>query len=360
MPNARSSGAVSNRLVTLSAALVLGAAGAAPGQSQQPAPYTKPMQVRPNLPEPLGDELDLRVNPGLAREGTFVSNARGQAVKGKSGRMFFVFDPDRAGRTLPPMVLLPNPNLATMERLISHTPPGTRLGITGQVTVYQGLNYLLATAPPVVLRVEEPAAAPPPPPPAPSNPAPPPSSPAAPDASPTEPGATAPAPVAEGTKPDAAPAPETTPTDEPSIDEIVAKLDKAAGRVAATAPQRSNTSIPGLGEAGRPEPEEAGSGGAARALVAPGVIAGRRGRIMRAADGAMVFVFDSGVDGGAPRPMVLLPCQNLTAVEQIAERAGEGATYTVSGEVMTYRGQNYMLLRSYQANRVGDQVMPTQ
>lgn len=345
--------------MTLSAALVLGAAGAAPGQSQQPAPYTKPMQVRPNLPEPLGDELGLRVNPGLAREGTFVSNARGQAVKGKTGRMFFVFDPDRAGRTLPPMVLLPNLNLATVERLVAHTPPGTRLGVTGQVTVYQGLNYLLATAPPVVLRVEEPAAAPPPPPPTPPTPATP-SAPPTPAASPTEPGTPAPTPVADGAKPDAAPTPEARPTDEPSIDEIVAKLDKAAGRVAATAPQRSNTSIPGLGEAGRSEPEEAGSGSAARALVAPGAIAGRRGRIMRAADGAMVFVFDSGVDGGAPRPMVLLPCQNLTAVEQIAERAGEGATYTVSGEVMTYRGQNYLLLRSYQANRVGDQVMPTQ
>lgn len=343
---------VSIRRVILAAAVgVIGAPGAL-GQNQQPSPYTKPVQVRPNLPDALGEELGLRINPGLAREGTFVSNARGQAVKGKSGRWFFVFDPDITGRTLPPMVLLPNVNLSTVERLAEHSPPGTRLGVTGQVTVYQGLNYLLATAPPVVLRVEAEAPEAPPTPPTPPAPA---STSASPTAStPPE------SPAAEAPKTEATTAPAAKVTDEPSIEEIVEKLDKAARRVAATSPQRSNTSIPGLNAEGRAEPSDADTGKPGRTLLSPGVIVSRRGRMMRSADGAMVLIFDSGVDGGVPQPIVLLPCQNLAAVEQIAERSGEGATYTVTGEVLTYRGQNYLLLRSYHANRASDQVMPTQ
>ena len=58
--------------------------------------------------------------------------------------------------------------------------------------------------------------------------------------------------------------------------------------------------------------------------------------------------------------MILLPSQNLAALEQIAERAGESATYTMSGEIVTYRGRNYLLPRSYQANRATDQVLPAQ
>lgn len=342
----------------MTVAVLVGLAGAdlAFGQTQQPAPYTKPLQVRPNLPGSLGDEIGLRVNPGLAREGTFVSNARGQAVKGKSGRWYFVFDPDNAGRTLPPMVMMPNLNLSTLERLAEHSPAGTRLGVTGQVTVYQGLNYLLATAPPLVLRVEEPAAAP-----TTAEPATTPSGASgASDASKPGPGSEGAKPMDEGAGSPAGTATGAKSSDEPSIDEIVAKLDKAAGRVAATAPQRSNIGIPGLGAEGRAEAGDSGTPAAGRSLVAPGVIAGRRGRIMRAADGAMVFMFDSGVEGGTPQPLVLLPCQNLAAVEQITERAGEGATYSVTGEVMTYRGRNYLLLRSYQANRASDQVMPAQ
>jgi hypothetical protein len=89
--------------------------------------------------------------------------------------------------------------------------------------------------------------------------------------------------------------------------------------------------------------------------------------VLRAADGAMVFTFDSGAGDGPASgpspghaPLVLLPCQNLAAIEQLSERTGEGATYTVTGEVTTYRGRNYLLLRSYQLNRATDQVMPAQ
>jgi hypothetical protein len=345
-------------MINLTAAGVVALAGQASvlGQNQQPAPYNKPVPVRPNLPGTLTEEVGLRTSPPLTREGTFVSSARGQAVKGKSGRWFFVFDPDSAGRTLPPMVLLPNLNLAALERLAERSPEGTRLAITGQVTVYQGLNYLLATAPPLVLRAEDAAPAAPAPSPA-RTPG------STPDAGKTAPGSAAPLPPP--TSEPAAPAarspapggPTAKASDEPSVEEIVAKLDKSASKVAATSPQRASTVVSSSRDSTQTEPADSGP---ARALIAPGVIASRRGRIARAADGAMVFMFDSGTDGGAPAPLVLLPCQNLANIEQIGERSGEGATYTVSGEVMTYRGHNYLLVRSFQANRTGDQIVPAQ
>jgi hypothetical protein len=319
------------------------------GQQQQPAPYSRPLQVRPNLPGSLSDEVGLRSPAPLAREGSFVSNGRGQAVKGKSGRWFFVFDPDSAGRTLPPMVILPNQNLAAIERLTERTADGTRMAVTGSVTAYQGLNYLLPSAPPLLIRVEESS----------------PGESSEPSRNPTD----VPTGAAPQSEPAAAEAPAGKPAeavesgarptpsrDEPSIDEIVARMDQAAGRVAATSPQRATIAIdPGQGVRNM-EPAEPGT----RSLVAPGMLVSRRGRIARATDGAMVFIFDSGTDGGSPAPLVLLPCQNLTAIEQIGERSGEAATYTVTGEVMTYRGRNYLLVRSYQANRASDQVMPAQ
>jgi len=73
-----------------------------------------------------------------------------------------------------------------------------------------------------------------------------------------------------------------------------------------------------------------------------------------------VFTFDSGTIDPASGPLVLLPNQNLAAVEHLSERGGEGVTYTVTGEVITYRGRSSLLLRSYQVNRTTDVVLPAQ
>lgn len=313
------------------------------GIAAQPEPYSKPRPVRPNLPGPLSEEVGLTQAPPLAREGSFVTAARGQALKGKSGRWFFVFDPDARGYALPPMVLLPNLNLAATERLAERSPPGTRMLITGQVLVYEGLNYLLATAPPLLVRLEEQP-----------SPAPLSSSPET-TSTRTEPpnGARA------GDQADAG-APVRSVSGEPEIEEIVARLDKAAGRVAATSPRRITSAEQAAAEVATGAAAAASGGTDTRGSIAPGILAARRGRILRAADGAMVFHFDSGTSDGAAGPLVLLPCQNLSAIEQVAERSGEGATYTVTGEVQTYRGRSYLLVRSYKVNRATDQIMPAQ
>jgi hypothetical protein len=323
---------------TIAAATVASIVVAAAGQADPR--YSQPQPVRPNLPGSPADEIGLAAAAPLVREGTFIASARGQAIKGKTGRWFMVFDPDAQGRVFPPMILLPNLNLAAVERSVERNPPGTRIVVTGVTTVYQNHNYLLLSAPPLLVRAD-----------AASTPSP-----------ATEPPTTAsadPPPAEQPAAPAAAPASAPTPAaaGEPSIDDIVAKLDQAAGKVAALAPQRATkpTVVPATAT---PEPTAAGSDAG---LLPPGLLASRRGRIFRTPDGALVFAIDNGPEPAvAMPPMILLPCQNLAALEQIAERAGEAATYTMSGEIVTYRGRNYLLPRNYQANRATDQVMPTQ
>lgn len=319
---------------TIAAATVASIVVAAAGQADPR--YSQPQPVRPDLPGSPADEIGLTVAAPLVREGTFIASARGQAIKGKSGRWFMVFDPDAQDRVFPPMILLPNLNLAAVERSVERNPPGTRMAVTGVTTVYQNHNYLLLSAPPLLIRADAAST------PAPATVTPPPAS-------------TEPRPAEQPAAPTDAPTPAAA--GEPSIDEIVAKLDQAAGKVAALAPQRAtNPSVAPT----TATPDPAAAGGDA-GLLAPGLLASRRGRIFRTPDGALVFAIDNGLGTAvATPPMILLPSQNLAALEQIAERAGEAATYTMSGEVVTYRGRNYLLPRSYQANRATEQVMPTQ
>lgn len=297
-------------------------AGGEPPRPTQP----QPSPVRPGLPGSVQNELGIERGPSLVREGSFVSSARGALVKGKSGRWFFVFDRDRRGRQMPPMVVLPSEHLAAMERLAARMDEdevrrtGARMLVTGQVMAYAGNNYLLPTAPPLV---DTPT----------------------PDNELRESGAPTPSePAADGTGA-ADPA-----KPEPTIEQIVADLDKAIGTRRAANPSRL-----------APAPEAGASEGGTPRLRPAGVLTPRRGRVVRSAAGEPVFVVDSGATGVVPEPpMVLLPCTNLAGIESLAERLGENATFTISGQVQVYKDRNYLLPTMYTVNRTGDQVLPTQ
>ncbi|GEM_PF-902968 len=314
------------------------------GQSSggSPSPYAKPEPVRPNLPGAVSEELGGLTMAPLVREGTFVSAARGQLLRGKSGRWFFIFDPDATGRVLPSMVVLPNLNLAAMERMVDRVAAaggnadGVRMLVTGQAFVYRDLNYLLVAAPPMAVRTEAPTA----------NPA-----------------------ASATPNPNAAPptpAPAAPPTGEPSIQDIVGRLDRVASTVPATSPMRAPS-----GANLTVTPADAAETGASREATGQGLpvgaISSRRGRITRASDGALTFSFDTDNADPAAKPtdagntaLVLMPSQTLEMIEALSDRAGEAATYTVSGEVFNYRGRNFLLVRSYRVNRPTDQVLPTQ
>lgn len=308
------------------------AAAAQPGSSPAPAP------VRPGLPGSVQSELGIDRAPPLVREGAFVSSARGVLVRGKSGRWFFVFDRDARGRQLPPMVVLQSEHLAAMERLASRMEDeelrtaGARMLVTGQVLAYAGHNYLLPAAPPLV-----------------DAPAP---------AEPETPTTDAAAAKEQDDKPSEAPAAEDAadstaqePGDEPTIEQIVGELDRAIGARRAANPARAMTDAPAATtENGSPR------------LRPAGVLTPRRGRFVRSSSGEPLFIMDSGAaDGGvAEPPMVLLPCANLAGIESIAERIGESATFTMSGQVHVYKDRNYLLPTMYTVNRAQDQVIPNQ
>ena len=282
------------------------------------APTLEP--VRPNQPPTAAQDLALNSNPPLLREGAFVSGARGQLVKGKSGRWYAIFDADGSGRMLPPMIVMENANLAAMERVAGREAAGTRVKISGRVTVYRDRNFLLPTAPPLL---ERPVAADP-------------------DAAANSASREASA-AANAIKPGQGPS-------EPNIDQIIADLDKAVG-ARKTGPASTRPAAPGPGITTVQEPTEPG--------VTSGYLTARRSRIVRGADGLLTAVMDSGTAGRTEGPMVLLPCQNLTALESIIDTGGEGTTFTLTGDVFVYRGRRYLLPSMYTVNRNTDIVMPT-
>jgi hypothetical protein len=216
------------------------------------------------------------------------------------------------------MILMESSSLASIQRLSERG--SNRLRLTGRVSVYRDRNYLLATVAPQAERVEP--------------------APAATTHTDTK------KPTDAKTEPAAAP---PKPSADPSVDEIVAELEKAApARPAASV--SSNTSTPA---SHTPPPD------AASANIAPaGFLAGRRARVVRTADGTLQARFDSGPDDKTEAPMVLLPCQNLAVIESVLEAQGTGlnagaesVTFTLTGQVQVYRGRNYLLVTMYIINK---------
>lgn len=73
-------------------------------------------------------------------------------------------------------------------------------------------------------------------------------------------------------------------------------------------------------------------------------IVNRRGRLMPAPSGAqMLFVFEADSEDSPEVPMVLVPCQILQNMEDIVHERGQQIVFISSGQVLVYRGQNYML-----------------
>lgn len=70
----------------------------------------------------------------------------------------------------------------------------------------------------------------------------------------------------------------------------------------------------------------------------------RRGTVSKLPDGAVIFTFDPDENGAAERPMELLPNTNLQNLERIAARADATARFNVSGQVMAFKGRNYLIM----------------
>jgi hypothetical protein len=157
-----------------------------------------------------------------------------------------------------------------------------------------------------------------------------------------EPGATSPQPPA--------PTPKTADPslNDPSVDQIIKDMDKSKEPRKAVAP----ATAPAV-ESPRPKTRsKPGTSNARARLLREGTfLTSRRGRVVRSSGGDWEFVFDADARGDADPTMILMPCLNLAGMERIAEKKGEAATFTVTGQVFIYRDRNYLLPTLYQVDR---------
>jgi hypothetical protein len=80
----------------------------------------------------------------LQREGTFIFDRVGRLTRSADGSQAeFTFEAD--GKTMkdPPVIILPNLKLMTMEDVVKTTNRDLRFRVTGMLTEYRGRNYLL-------------------------------------------------------------------------------------------------------------------------------------------------------------------------------------------------------------------------
>lgn len=249
----------------------------------------------------------------LVPQGTFLPSRKGRLI-GSGTASVFVFAPDAEGKAEPPMVIMPNEFLAAMERSAQERGADTLFTVSGQVFAYHNRNYLLITTRPVAETAVKAEAAKP----APDKPASPPAR-----------------------------------VSDPAVERILTELREAG------AGSRTAQPVPAAPRNGDRHKE-------GKTVVIPEgtFLAARRGRVVRAANGDWVFTVDSdaqavGAGAGEP-PMTLLACQNLAVIERTAEQRGEAITFTVSGQVFSYRDRNFLLPTMYVVNRRSDEVLPNQ
>lgn len=258
--------------------------------------------VRPGLTEGvdwLGPSTSADGRPRrILAEGSFLSGRDGSVVRGPAGRVIFV--PEREGRAPGegPMLVLPCSTLERLERAMELDPTLERVAFTGQVTVYDGRNFLLPSA---YARLDAPGA----------------------DETDGEEHEDEAAPE------DDQPAPALR--DDPEVRELIEALEAR--------PRGVIGEERGPGGAG-----ELDSTGVTRAVAEGGAMVRRRGRLVRDGAGGWTLRFDNGPQTGAgDEPLGVLPCLLLMEMEARAMREGEDLDMLVSGRVYGYRGRGYVL-----------------
>ncbi len=286
----------------------------APAQ-ERPASPVVPGQpaIRDAIPG-LGGEDVLVPKARLVREGAFIIQRSGVLVKAPTGEWIVAFAPDDPSKPnsprLPPMVLVPNRALTTIEATIGNQAEGIVITVTGEVLVYHNRNYLLLSLYRLA-SVDQPA-----PPPADSN-----------ETPGSEPGSE------PSSEPAANPAAPSRPSaaDDPRVLELMESLERTRTPgilppAATDAP--GETTVLAAGSSGNDgEP-----------------IVRRRGRLVRGGAGHWYFTPDSDTgDAAATSPRPLLPCQTLMELERLAERRGDGLVVELTGRTYLHQGQIMIL-----------------
>jgi len=306
--------------------------------------------------------IDYRLpNRKFLPEGTLITGLVGTLVRSPMDDVIFLPDAttaDAGGTTLtqtnaPAMVLLPTQKLAQLTAATRGLDADTRIAVSGQAYVYRDRQFLLPTTFAVRPRATAPAPV--------VAPAPTKAVPIA--ATPPVPAA----PTADRSTTTAAPT-AASPTD-PRVDDLIRDLEAMRGPARVMDPTDSAPTDPNGPLAlnplpTRPEtpgnPLEASEGG--QALTPEGtLIVNRRGRLTRSAatGGRIAMAFDNDPDSPGQGTMVVLPCALLRSMEEVVATKGDDTAFNVSGRVLVYEGQNYLLPVLFQARQTLD-IRPQQ
>ena len=114
----------------------------APAAPAAPPVVSGPAIVRPTLPGVAPDQPKVT----RLREGDHIWYRTGRLLRDeKTGSWVFAFDSDGKDMQDPPMTVLPSRMLKVMEEATDEGKKPVRLKINGEVTEYEGRNYLLVT-----------------------------------------------------------------------------------------------------------------------------------------------------------------------------------------------------------------------
>lgn len=200
--------------------------------------------------------------------------------------------------TAPPIRVLPNTNLEVLVRTLLGGSAANLFTVSGEVTVFQGANYLLVRS---AARAAPPAAAPP-----------------------------------NGPNEKKPPSVDGRPRTDAPADQV---LDRMRAR------QPDNAL---LGEDAAPmtiDPSAPGPFPTAHLLLDGTPIVRRVGRVTRR-EAAWIFTSDSDHANASDAPLRLLPNQSLEAmVKELQGGGGGGLIFTLSGEATLFFGENYLLPR---------------
>lgn len=251
---------------------------------------------------------------GPLPEGVFVVERPATLRRTDNNQWVFVFEDP----SLPSMLAMPSLNLMAMRRLTENQRGAShRFLVSGEVFTHRGRNHLLVTrfvAQPVAPQKAE-----------------------APQAEAPQEASSASAP-----SPPALPPPSNA-KDDPSVAELIEALERATPEVDADRLSRA---------AQRASPSQAQSG--AGLLREGALLTNRAGRVLRDGAGRVVFLVDTDADSApsAEPPMRLAPSLTSMALEAAVEALGGEAAVVVSGRVLLYEGENYLLPTSFQLRRL--------
>lgn len=276
----------------------------------KPIPPSGPARPEPPAREdaiPGLEETDYRLpDSPVRREGSFVVRQRGSMVRLPGGQRAFIFHKDASGKSERPMILLRCQTLHLMELAAGDRDEMVTFIMTGQIYMYQNVNYLLPTAAPVM-----------------------------------SPGST----KQEDPKPAETEAPPTRDEQlkDPRVQDLIRDLEAQSQRVRTLAP-----GTPAKSPTAEPPPRT--SAASAELMPEPSSISRRRGRIVRVSTGDWGLAIDNGPTGGQDQTLIIQPCLNLERLESWTATLGDGATIQVSGRVFQYSGRNYILPTMFQVN----------